>query len=113
MSEDRDAMTLEKARSIAQAVSHRRDGTSQAFAVLDAELERLTTNESAMKVWMNGIDEILGCEFEREEKSPFGNTGLKCRVCLSRSPVAVRGSAMPCKEKVRSARAAGVVRGLA
>lgn len=97
-------MTLERARSIAKGVAHRPDGTSQALYVLDQEVSRLETNNEAIAVWMNGIDEILGCEFERDTPSPSGKQGYRCRVCKCYSNAPVRGSAAPCKEKVRAAR---------
>lgn len=100
-----DEMTLEKARSIAKAVAHRPDGTSQALYVLEQEVSRLHTNSDAVSVWMNGIDEILGCEFERDAPSNSGKMGFRCRVCKHYSNAPVRGSAAPCKEKVRAARA--------
>lgn len=106
MNDDRDAMTLEKARSIAQAVAHRQDGTSQALAMLDSEIEHLTTNANALGTWMNGIDEILGCEFGIDKPGVSSRLVYKCRVCLIRSDAPVRGSAAPCREKVRAARSA-------
>ncbi len=99
-----DEMTLEKARAIAKGVAHRPDGTSQALYVLEQEVARLNTNADAVSVWMNGIDEILGCEFERDIASPSGKQGYRCRVCKHYSNAPVRGSAAPCKEKVRAAR---------
>lgn len=101
---ERDEMTLEKARSVAKAVSHRTDGTSRALAVLEQEVSRLETNADAVSVWMNGIDNILGCEFERAESSHSGKMGFRCMVCLSYSNAPVRGSAAPCKGKVAAAR---------
>lgn len=97
-------MTLEKARSIANGVAHRQDGTSRALHVLEQEISRLEINASAVVVWMNGIDEILGCEFERDTLSSSGKQGFRCRVCKRYSNAPVRGSASPCKEKVRAAR---------
>lgn len=45
--EDRDApMTFEKARQIARSVSHRVDGTSQAFAALEDGIVRLTSEQA-------------------------------------------------------------------
>lgn len=99
-----DEITLERARSIAKAVAHRPDGTSQALYVLDQEVSRLETNANAVAVWMDGIDQILGCEFERAEPSASGKNGYKCRICDHYSNAPVRGSVSPCKEKVRAAR---------
>ena len=81
-----------------------RAGTSQALYVLEQEVARLSTNADAMAAWMNGIDDILGCEFEIDKPSTSGKMGYRCRVCKFYSNAPVRGSASPCKEKVRAAR---------
>lgn len=107
--EDNDGITLAQARAIANGVRHRPDGTSQAFARLEDEIGRLTTNEFATAVWMNSIDDILGCEFEIDKPSGSGKVGYKCRVCGHYSNAPVRGSVQPCREKVSAARRASKI----
>ena len=101
---ERDEMTLEKAKAIAKAVGHRPDGTSQALNILEQAVSSLETNADAVAVWMSGIDNILGCEFERAESSHSGKMGFRCMVCSHYSNAPVRGSAAPCKGKVAAAR---------
>jgi hypothetical protein len=108
MVQERDAMDVDKARGIAKAVAHRQDGTSQALYVMDQEIARHETNATAVAVWMDAIDGILGCEFERAEPSASGKQGYKCRICDHYSNAPVRGSVQPCRQKVAAAR--GVVR---
>ena len=98
------AIPLDKAWSIAKAVAHRQDGISQALATLEQEVSRLETNAQAVSVWMDAIDSILGCEFERDESSPSGKSGFKCRICGHWTTTPTRGSVSPCREKVNAAR---------
>lgn len=56
-------MPLEKARSVAQAVAHRRGGTDQALARLDKEINRYNKAEVA-------VDELLGADGEESGAMP-------------------------------------------
>lgn len=49
MSDDRDAMTLEKARAVARSVAHRHGGTDQALAMLDREISRQDAEAETLK----------------------------------------------------------------
>ncbi len=56
--EGRDEMPLEKARSVAQAVAHRRGGTDQALARLDKEIARYQKCEELIKEMLQESPEL-------------------------------------------------------
>jgi hypothetical protein len=86
MSDDRDAMTLDKARAIARGVAHQHGGAAQALAALDAEITRLDREIDTLKADIRTAVDSVGKHFPTEIflEPPAGKHGKSVDGCTAR-----------------------------